>query len=270
MFNTDRAAVVFGDAWSLYNDAIEILDLGKPRIAAEAAWGATKRATDALILARTGQEPSGTGQTSTGLRLLSRQEPPLEALRTDFNDIVPRCTSNAFTAETANLHRRLLRPFEARRTTSATQQAWRSPRLGALLMNTERVAALFSEAHTSYAESLKCMDEAIDLWDRELLRRAAKKTWAAALCATNALILACTGVEPNPDDDDDTHDRLLRLSEKHEDLKLLRGRYATLSMDIYQTVLCERNVEPVSLLIHDIRKTASYIRDAETLAGQLA
>ena len=88
MFNTDRAAVVFGDAWSLYNDAIEILDLGKPRIAAEAAWGATKRATDALILARTGQEPSGTGQTSTGLRLLSRQEPLLEALRTYFNDIV--------------------------------------------------------------------------------------------------------------------------------------------------------------------------------------
>ena len=44
MRQPDRTAAIFADAWDLYADAIEILELGKPRIAAEVAWGATKRA----------------------------------------------------------------------------------------------------------------------------------------------------------------------------------------------------------------------------------
>lgn len=73
MLQPDRAAAIFADAWDLYADATEILELGKPRIAAEAAWGATKRATDALILARTGREPSGTGRTSAEMNSLGRR-----------------------------------------------------------------------------------------------------------------------------------------------------------------------------------------------------
>lgn len=73
MLEREQVAAVFADAWSLYDDAIEILELGKPRIAAEAAWGATKRATDALILARTRREPSGTGRTSAEMNGLGRR-----------------------------------------------------------------------------------------------------------------------------------------------------------------------------------------------------
>ena len=73
MLEREQVAAVFADAWSLYDDAIEILELGKHRIAAEAAWGATKRATDALILARTRREPSGTGRTSAEMNGLGRR-----------------------------------------------------------------------------------------------------------------------------------------------------------------------------------------------------
>ena len=46
------------------------LDQGDIRNAAEKAWGATKRSTNALVLARTGSEPERTPETGTGLRLL--------------------------------------------------------------------------------------------------------------------------------------------------------------------------------------------------------
>ncbi len=45
MLEPARTAALFADARLLYDEAIELLDLGKLRIAAEAAWGATKRAT---------------------------------------------------------------------------------------------------------------------------------------------------------------------------------------------------------------------------------
>lgn len=96
MQETQRAAAIFTDAWALYDDAIEILELGKPRIAAEAAWGATKRATDALILARTGREPSGTGQTSGGIRVLAQRNPEILALRDRFREAVRDLHGNCF------------------------------------------------------------------------------------------------------------------------------------------------------------------------------
>ncbi len=63
MLETRQVEVLFDDARELYDDALEMLELGRLRNAAEKAWCATKRATDALILARTGQEPHTSGQT---------------------------------------------------------------------------------------------------------------------------------------------------------------------------------------------------------------
>ena len=54
---TDRVQAVFQDARALQADALEMLAQGRIRNAAEKAWGATKRATDALVLANTGEEP---------------------------------------------------------------------------------------------------------------------------------------------------------------------------------------------------------------------
>ena len=74
MVETGRVNAIFQDSRALFADALEELDRGKLRNAAEKASGATKRATDALILARTGDEPRTVGQTTRGLRLLSRQD----------------------------------------------------------------------------------------------------------------------------------------------------------------------------------------------------
>ena len=73
MLETERADAIFADAHVLYADALEELDRGNLRNAAEKAWGATKRATDALILARTGREPRTCGADySFGVRALRR------------------------------------------------------------------------------------------------------------------------------------------------------------------------------------------------------
>ena len=46
---------LFRDAERLYEEALKDLEAGRIRKAAENAWCATLRATDALILARTGE-----------------------------------------------------------------------------------------------------------------------------------------------------------------------------------------------------------------------
>ena len=69
--STDRVEAIFQDARELQADALEMLAMGKIRNAAEKAWGATKRASDALVLARTGEEPERTPETGAGLRMLA-------------------------------------------------------------------------------------------------------------------------------------------------------------------------------------------------------
>ena len=70
-----RVREVFADARALHADALEMMAEGRIRNAAEKAWGATRRATDALVLARTGEEPERTPATSTALRVLESLNP---------------------------------------------------------------------------------------------------------------------------------------------------------------------------------------------------
>jgi len=53
MLTTDQVTAIFDDARGVHADALRLLEAGDVRDAAEKAWCATKRATDALILART-------------------------------------------------------------------------------------------------------------------------------------------------------------------------------------------------------------------------
>ena len=71
---TSDVARIIADARGMYAHAIERLEQRDIRDAAEKAWCATKRATDALILARTGIEPERTPETSSELRRLSAQD----------------------------------------------------------------------------------------------------------------------------------------------------------------------------------------------------
>ena len=71
---------IFDDAKRLHRSAVERLEAGDIRDAAEKAWGATKRATDALILARTGIVPDSTPETARGLTQLNAVDPQVQEL----------------------------------------------------------------------------------------------------------------------------------------------------------------------------------------------
>ena len=76
----DRIAALFTDAREVHAHALERLQQGDVCDAAEKAWCATKRATDALILSLTGNEPETTAMTTEGLLELSRNSPHAETL----------------------------------------------------------------------------------------------------------------------------------------------------------------------------------------------
>ena len=74
------AAGVFADAHRMYDSALDRIAAGDIRDAAEKAWCAAKRATDALILARTGSLPPRSPDTSRGLRRLAESDPNTQTL----------------------------------------------------------------------------------------------------------------------------------------------------------------------------------------------
>ncbi len=71
---TADAARIFEDARNVHSEAPGRLAEGDVRDAAEKAWRATKRATDALILARTGVEPERSTDTRIGLERLANAD----------------------------------------------------------------------------------------------------------------------------------------------------------------------------------------------------
>ena len=64
----------------MYAQAVERFEYGDIRDAAEKAWCATKRATDALVLSRTGEEPPSTHDTTEALLALARRSNTYETL----------------------------------------------------------------------------------------------------------------------------------------------------------------------------------------------
>lgn len=96
MPQTERGKFLFADARSLHADALEMLSEGRLRNAAEKAWGATKRATDALILERTGREPGTSGITYRGIRGLRHQSQELESLANRYSQRMQDLHGSAF------------------------------------------------------------------------------------------------------------------------------------------------------------------------------
>ena len=81
MVATDHVSAIFADARAVHADALRLLASGDIRDAAEKAWCATKRATDALILALTGSEPVISSETTRGITLIAAEYPAGNSLR---------------------------------------------------------------------------------------------------------------------------------------------------------------------------------------------
>ena len=80
MVPVQDSAAIFADARDVHSQAVERLQQGDIRDAAEKAWCATKRATDALILAQTGEESETTAMTTEGLLALAMRLDAFENL----------------------------------------------------------------------------------------------------------------------------------------------------------------------------------------------
>ena len=75
------AAGVFADAHRMYDSALDRMAADDIRDAAEKAWCAAKRATDALILVRTGTLPPKSPDTTRALLRLAETEASVRSLR---------------------------------------------------------------------------------------------------------------------------------------------------------------------------------------------
>ena len=75
---------VFADAEGMYDAALERLAAGDIRDAADKAWCAALQATNALILARTGELPPKSPNTTRGLRQLAAAEPAMRPLQSRY------------------------------------------------------------------------------------------------------------------------------------------------------------------------------------------
>lgn len=103
---TDWVSELFADAEALYGDALEMLAQDRLRNAAEKAWGATKRSTDAMVLARTGDEPQSAGQARRALLRLSSEGPAFQAFQGQYSTRALCCTSIASMMATASQRRK--------------------------------------------------------------------------------------------------------------------------------------------------------------------
>ena len=75
-----NSETIFADAQHMHEAALERMAAGDYRDAAEKAWCATLRATDALILARTGELPARSPATTRALRAMAMSDPRADDL----------------------------------------------------------------------------------------------------------------------------------------------------------------------------------------------
>ena len=77
---------VFADAHRMHGAALQRMAAGDLRDAADKAWCAAKRAIDALILARTGNLPSKSPDTTRSLLRLAQDHPEMRSLQARYTE----------------------------------------------------------------------------------------------------------------------------------------------------------------------------------------
>ncbi len=127
-----------------------------------------------------------------------------------------------------------------------------------MVASTHRVPAIFADARNVHADALRML-EAGDIRD------AAEKAWCATKRATDALILARTGVEPLISSD--ISEGMARLATDDYAFRPLRKRYHITLSYLYGACFSLGVCEPIDEVNCLIRQTADYINDAERLAG---
>ena len=122
---------------------------------------------------------------------------------------------------------------------------------------TDRAREIFADAHSMLESGLERL-AARDVRD------AAEKAWCATLRATNGLILAMSGEEPEATPE--TSRRLDRLARQDPAARNLVGRYYSRQQRLHGDCFYSGILEYQDEIARRIRETIDYITDAESLA----
>lgn len=128
-----------------------------------------------------------------------------------------------------------------------------------MTLTTNLVQEIFTNAHAMH-------DDALDHLAAGDLRNAAGRAWDATLCATNALLLAKTGKEPQQTPA--TSRGLDKLAQQESAAKSLVGRYYSRQISLHENCYDLGLCEPPETVQRRIRETIDYINDAQTLASR--
>ena len=128
------------------------------------------------------------------------------------------------------------------------------------MLATGHISAIFADARAVHAESLRLLEDGD-------IRDAAEKAWCATKRATDALILARTGAEPEISSD--TTRGLAGLATEDQAVRPLRRRYHSRQSELHGACFYLGVCEPVDEVERRIRETADYVYDAARLAGHL-
>ena len=126
------------------------------------------------------------------------------------------------------------------------------------MLTTDRVSAIFADARGVHADALR-------LLGAEDVRDAAGKAWCATKRATDGLVLARMGVEPEIASE--RSGGLSRLATEDSAVIPLQTRYLIKREYLYGTCFLMGVCIPADMAHECIRNTADYIGDAERLAG---
>ncbi len=265
MLTTDPVAI-FADSRTVHADALRLLEAGDIRKAAGKAWYATKLATDALNLARTGVEPEISSDTPKGLARLATEDQAVHPLFTRYHirhgHLYGDCFRLGICAPIDEVERRIRQTADyistAARLAGYPDVVCHTEQQTPMVTTTDHVSAIFADARAVHADALRLL-EAGDIRD------AAEKAWCATKRATDALILARTGetTELSPA----TTQGLVALAAEDRNIWSLRRRYFSRQSELHGACFYLGACEPIEEVERRIRQTADYINDAERLAG---
>ena len=257
MLQTATVNELFQTAHHHHAQALELLDQGHLREAAAQAWAAALTATNALLLARTGQVPEDLRAANVLMQQFARDNPSRRPLLTHYNLL-----------RDFLLHQDGLYDFSS---ILAGGIAVDIRDAGAYLREVEKLAAapprpagptvkeLFHAAHNCHAQALEWLEKGHS-------RMAARKAWDATWLATDGLILARTGQELA--EESQASSDLWRLGRTEPELADLDRRYSTLGGGLFEGCLCDGICGPPEAMAADVAYAHRYIKDAERLAGR--
>ena len=127
------------------------------------------------------------------------------------------------------------------------------------MVATERVNQLFDDARHMQAEAMARLADGD-------VRDAAEKAWCGTKCATEALILARTGREPNTSAQ--TTAGLRALAFRDPRFQPLRAYYSICVKELHSDCFYDGQCEPVEEVAATIDQSAGFVADAERLGGE--